>query len=173
MRICCSLFKSSYLKNKKHFLGLLFHLLNLHQIWNIFKKKKIVIPNVYPKLASVQGLVTPLTIQGRLKTSFDSQHANRFQTLVKCSWEHFYHIFWSLCGELTWKISPWYKFGIIGLFVNRWTAHYEDPVPVCKNLPFTIQIQLSSKQKNIFSVFYSIYGISIKFWTFSKKRRSS
>ena len=143
VRICCSLFKSSYLKNKKHFLGLLFHLWNLHQVWNIFKKKKIVIPNVYPKLATVQGLVTPLTIQRRLKTSFDSQHGKRFLTLVKSSWDDFYHIFSSLWGEIIWKISPWLKFEIIGLFVNTWTADYKYPVPDCENLPFPIQIQLS------------------------------
>ena len=74
VRICHSLFKSSYLKNKKHFLPFLFHLWNLNQISNIFKKKKIVIGNVFPKLATVQVLVTPLTIQRRLKTSFGSQH---------------------------------------------------------------------------------------------------
>ena len=62
VRICRSLFKSSYFKNKKHFLGFLFHLWNLHQISNIFQKKKIVIANVFPKLATAQGLVTPLTI---------------------------------------------------------------------------------------------------------------
>ena len=103
VRIWCSLFKSSYLKNKKHFLCFLFHLWNLHQIWNVFKKKKIVIANVFPKLATVSGLVTPLSIQRRLKTSFDSQHVKRFQTLVKSSWKHFYHIFSSLWGEIIWK----------------------------------------------------------------------
>ena len=84
------------LKTKKHFLGFLFHLWNLHQIWNIFKKRKIVIANVFPKLATVQGLGTPLTTQRRLKTFFDSQHVKRFETLVKSSWENFYHIFSSL-----------------------------------------------------------------------------
>ena len=143
VRIIRSLFKSSYLKNKKHFLGFLFNLWNLHQISNIFKKKKIVIANVFPKLATVQGLVTPLTIQRRLKTSFESQHVKRFQTLVKSSWEHFYHIFWSLWGEIIWKISTWLKFHIIGLFANTWTADYKYPVPDCENLPFPIQIQLS------------------------------
>ena len=172
MRICRSLFKSSYLKNKTHFLGFFFHLWNLHQILNIFKKKKIVIANVFPKLATAQRLVTPLTIQRRLKTFFDSQHVKRFQTLVKTSWEHFYHIFSSLWGEIIWKTSPWLKFEMIGLFVNTWTAHYKYPVPVCENLPFPFQIQLSWKQKDS-RVFYSIYGICIKFWTFSKKRRSS
>ena len=34
----------------------------------------IVIANAFPKLVTVQGLVTPLTIQRCLKTSFDSQH---------------------------------------------------------------------------------------------------
>ena len=119
MRICRSLFQSSYIKNKKHFLGFLLHLWNLHQILNLFKKKKIVIGNVYPKLATVQGMVTPLTIQRNLKTSFDSQHVKLFQTLVKSSWKHFYHIFSSLWGEIIWKISPWYKFEIIGSLLTH------------------------------------------------------
>ena len=83
VRICRSLFQSSYLKNKKHFLSFLFHLWNLHQILNIFKKNKIIIANVFPKLATVQGLVTPLTIQRPVKTSFDSQHVKRFQNTSK------------------------------------------------------------------------------------------
>ena len=130
------------LKTKKHFLGFLFHLLNLHQILNILKKRKIVIANVFPKLATVQGLVTPLTIQRRLKLFFDSQSVKRFQRLVKSSWEHFYHIFSSMWGQKILKTSPWLKFGIIGLFANTSTAHYKYPVPDCGNLPFPIEIQL-------------------------------
>ena len=143
VRICCSLFKSRYLKNKNHLLGFSFHLWNLHHISNISKKSKIVIANVFRKLATVQGLVTPLTIQRRLKTSFESQHLKPFQTLVKSSWEHFEHIFWSLWGEKIWKISTWLNFHIIGLFANTWTADYKYPVPDCENLLFPIQIQLS------------------------------
>ena len=119
VRICRSLLKSSYLKNKKHCLGFLFHLWNLHQISNIFKKKNIVIANVFPKLATVQGLVTPFTIEPRLKTSFDSQHVKRYQTLVKSSWEYFDHIFSSLWGEMIWKIYPWLKFEIIGFLLTH------------------------------------------------------
>ena len=98
---------------------------------------------IFTKLAIVQGFVTPLTIQRRLKTSFDSQHVKRIQTLVKSSWENFCHIFSALWGEVIWKISPWLKFEIIGLFFNTWTADYKYPVPDCENLPFPIQIQLS------------------------------
>ena len=119
VRICRSLFKSSSLKNKKHFLAFLFHWWNLHQISNIFIKKKIVIANAFPKLATVQVLATPLTIQRRLKTSFDSQHVKRYQTLLKSSWEHFYHIFPSLRGEIICKISPWFKFEIIGFLLTH------------------------------------------------------
>ena len=130
------------LKTKK-FLGFLFDLWNLHQILHIFKKKKIVIANVFPKLATVQGLFTPLTIQRHLKTSFDSQHVKRFQTLLKSSWEQFYQIFPSERGETIWKISPWLKIEIIGLFVNSWTADYKYVVPDFENLQIPIQIQLS------------------------------
>ena len=153
MRTCRSLFKLSFLKNKKHFLSFLFHWWNLHQILNIFKKKKIVIANVFPKLVTVQYLVTPLTIERRLKTSFYSQQVKRFQTLVKSSWEHFYHIFWSLWGEMIWKISTWLKFDIIGLFANTCTADYKYHVPDCENLLFPIQVQLLKKQK-AFSRFF-------------------
>ena len=107
------------------------------------KKKKIVIANVFPKLATVQGFVTPLTIQLRLKSSFESQDVKRFQTLLKSSWEHFYYTFRSLWGGIIWKTSPWLKFGIIGLFVKTWTADYKYPFPDCENLPFAIQIELS------------------------------
>ena len=177
MRICRSLFESSYPKNKKLCLGFLFHLWNLNQILNIFQKKKIVIANVFPKLTTVQGKVMPPTIQCRHKTSFDSQQVKRFQTLVKSLLEHSYHIFSSLWAEAIWKISPLMKFEIIRLFVNTWTAHYKYPVPDCENLPFPFAVPYSSpvilETKNVCSVFYSIYGISIKFWTFSRKRRLS
>ena len=108
-----------------------------------FQKRKIVIGNVFAKLATVQGLVTSLTNQRRLKNSFDSHHVKRFQTLVICSWEHFYHIFWSMWEEIIWQTSPWLNFCIIGLFVNTWTADHKYPVPDCENLPLPIQIQLS------------------------------
>ena len=98
VRICRSSFKSTYIKNKTRFLGFLFDLWNLHQILKYVKKKEMVIANVFLKLATVQGLVTPLTIQRRLKTSFDSQHVKRFQTQVKSSWEHF-NIFFNHCEE--------------------------------------------------------------------------
>ena len=113
------------------------------KFWTFSKKNKIVVANVFLELAPVQGLVMPLTIQRCLKTSFDSQHVKPFQTLVKSSWDHLYHIFSTLWGEMIWKISPLLMFEIIGLFVNTWTADYKYPVTDCENLPFPMQIELS------------------------------
>ena len=89
------------------------------KFWKISKKRNIVIANVFPKLATVQGLVTSLTIQRRLKTSFDSQHVKRYQTLLKSSLQHFYHIFSSLWEKIIWKISPWLKFEFIGFLLTH------------------------------------------------------
>ena len=89
------------------------------KFWIFSKKKKILIANVFPKLATVWCFDTPLTIQRRLKTSFDSQHVKRFQTLVKCSWEHFCHIFSSPWGEIIWKISPWWSLKSKGCLVTH------------------------------------------------------
>ena len=51
-------------------------------------------------MPTVQGLVRRLTIQRRLKTSFDGQHVKPFRTLLKSSWERFCHIFSSLWGKI-------------------------------------------------------------------------
>ena len=169
MRICRSLFKSSYLKNKKHFLSFLFHLCNLHQILNIFKKKKILIANVFPKLATVQGLITPLTIHRCLKTSFDSQHVKQFQTLVKSSWEHFYHIFWSLWGEIIWKISPWLKIEIIGLFVKTRTVDYKYPIRIVRICLSLFKSSCLKNKKTFLGFLFHLLNLHQLFDIFNKK----
>ena len=88
-----SVFKSKYLKNQKHFLRFLFHLWNLYQILNIFKKKKIVIANVFPKLQTVKDLFTPFSKKRCFRTSFNSQHVKVSLSFVKSAWGHFYQYF--------------------------------------------------------------------------------
>ena len=36
-------FKRTYIKNKRLFLDFLFHFWNVHEIWNILKKKKSIL----------------------------------------------------------------------------------------------------------------------------------
>ena len=55
------------------------------------------------------------------RSSFNNQHVKGSQTLVKSAWEHFYHLFSSLRGEMFREVSPLLKFEIIGLFVGTLT----------------------------------------------------
>ena len=126
VRICRSLFKCNYFKNEQLFLGFLFHFWNLNEIWNIFRKRKIVIANVNLKLQTVKGLVRPLSKKCRFEISFDSQYVKWAQTILKSAWQHFYDIFPSLWGEMISKISLLLKFEIIGVFVNTLAV----PLPI-------------------------------------------
>ena len=98
-------------------------------------------------------MVRQLTKITPVRTSIDSQHVKSSKRFVKSSCEHFYQLFPSLWEQIICNISPWLKFEIIGVFVNIWSADYKYPVPVCENLPFLIQMQLSEKQ-NTFSEFF-------------------
>ena len=152
VRIWRSLFKG-YLKNEKHFLNFLGIFWNLHQILNIFKKKKIFIATVFPKLQTVKDLVRPLSEKCSFKNFSGSEHVKGPQTFVELEWEHFYDIFSSLWEEMIWKIDSLLKFDILGLFVNTLAANYKYSVQDCENSSFSIQTQLSWK-RTIFSQFY-------------------
>ena len=127
----------------KTFPQFFFHLWNLHQILNIFKKQKILIAHVFQKLETAKDLVRPLTKKARLITSIDSQQVKGSIILVKSSWQHFYHIFPSLRGKMILETFPLLKFQMIAVFVNTWTAAYKYPFQDCDNLPFPIQMKLS------------------------------
>ena len=103
VRIFRSLFICNYLKNKNFSLGFLFHLWNLHQILNIFKKKKIVRANVFLKLQTLKDFFRQLSKKSRFRTSFASTQVKGSQTLVKSTWEHFYYTFSSIWGKVIWK----------------------------------------------------------------------
>ena len=85
VRIWNSQFKCKYLKNQKHFLNFLFHFLNLHEIWNILKKRMIVIARLFLKLETVKILLRPLSKERHFRARFDSQHVKASQILAK-SW---------------------------------------------------------------------------------------
>ena len=99
----------------------------------------IVIANVFPKLQTVNSL----SWRRSFRNSFDSQRVNGCQTVVKSASEHFYHICWSLWEEMIYKISLYFKFEILRVFVNTLTADDKYPVGDCENLLFPIEMQLS------------------------------
>ena len=69
----------------------------------------------------------------------------------------------SFLRKLIWKMSPSVSSEILGGFVYTLTADGKYPLQGSENLQLPIQMQLSEKQKNIFSIFCSICGIYIKF----------
>ena len=162
VRNCNSLLKCNYLKNEIFALYFLFNWWNLHQILNIFLKKKIVIAHVFPKLQTAKDFVTPLSKRRRFRTSFHSQHVT----------STFINIFLTLRGnnlENSSIIEIWYHRGVCKDIDCRLQVSFSGLWEFA--IPYSNKIIL--KTKNIFSVFCSVYGIFITFKKFSKIGRSS
>ena len=119
-RICNSQFKYNYLKNEKYFLHFLFHFSSLRTILNILREKIFVLGNVFAELQTVKNLLGPLSKKCGFRTRFDRQHLKPSQIIVKCPWERFYQVFWSLSGKLVWKMSPLVLVEILGVFLIHW-----------------------------------------------------
>ena len=103
-----------------------------------------------------------------IRTPFDSQHAKGFQILLKSALWQFYHIFESLLGKWSWKMSLLVISEIWGLFVNTLTADDKYSLHTSENFRQTIQVQLS-KKLNFFPLFYFISEVYIKLSKFWKK----
>ena len=137
VRICRSLFKCNFLKKEKHFLSFFFHLWNLHQVLNIFKKRKIVRANLFPKLQTVKDLVRPLSKKRRFRRSFDNQHVKGSQTLVTSPLENFYRIFSSRSGNWFGKYLPYRSLKSWGCLLTHWlsiTSILSQIVRICGSL---------------------------------------
>ena len=84
---------------------------------------------------------------------FGNEGVNGFQTLLKSAGHHYYPVFSSIRGKLSWKklSSVWYE--ILRLFVEALTADDQYSRSNMKNLPQQVQTPLSQKQKT-FSEFF-------------------
>ena len=108
-----------------------------------FRKKDDRDSECISEITDCQNFGRPLCKKHCFRTSFGSQYVKGSQRLVNSAWDHFYHIFWLLWEEITWKISPLLNLDILGLFVNTLTANDMYPVRDCENLQLSIQMQLS------------------------------
>ena len=157
-RICNSQFKSFIWKRQIFFSIFFFsffflHFCNLHQIWNILKKKIMVIAKVILKLQTVKDFVRPFCKKHRFGTRSYSQNVKVCQVLAKSPWESFYHVFSSFWGKLIWKLFPLVLGKILAVFVKTLTADGKYPVQYCENLQLPIQMQLSEKRKTFYQFF--------------------
>ena len=126
---------------------------------HIQKKKMTLIADVYPKLRTQKNLVRSMSKKSRFKGSFGKQHGKRAQTLLKFAWQHIYHIYWPLCRILSYKKSLLVISKISRLFTNTLTACGKYTLFKRDNLKQLILMQVSSKSKNFFSIFFCIFEI--------------
>ena len=104
-----------------------------------------------------------------LRRHYQKQHVKQFQTLLKSSQKHLYHICWSLWKKLSLKKSLLAICKILGPFVNTLTTDEKNSLLNRNNLTQPIQMQLSKKEKS-FCQFLSEFIKSItNFKIFDKK----
>ena len=86
-------------KKLKLFCDSFFYFWNLHQILNVWKKKMIVIANLFLELQTVKDIVRSLSNKRCFRTPLDSQHVKVFQTFVKSSRDLFLTFFFIALRE--------------------------------------------------------------------------
>ena len=111
---------------------------------------------VFPKLRSPKNKVRTMSIKSCFKGSFPKQHGKLAQTLSKFGCQQLYHIYWSLCRQLSQKKSLLVICKISRLFPNTLGANGKYSLFKRDNLTEPIQIQVSRKQKT-FSEFFSAF----------------
>ena len=92
--ICRSEFKRNYKQKRKTSCELFVPFLEFTSSFKHFEKKMLVMTNVFPKLKTVKDVVRHMSKKPCFRTRFGIQHVKESnKRLVKCAWEHFYHIF--------------------------------------------------------------------------------
>ena len=103
------------------------------------------------------------------RTPFGNEGVNGFQTLLKSARHHYYPLFLSIQGKLSWKKLPsvWYE--ILRLFVNALTADDQYSGSNMQNLPQQVQTPLSQKQKTLSWFFIAFLKCAWNLEHFRKK----
>ena len=80
-------------------------------------------------------MATETSIRSCFRTPLANERVNGFQTLLKSAQRHYYPLFSSIRGKLSWKKSPsvWYE--ILRLFLHALTADDKYSGSNMKNLP--------------------------------------
>ena len=103
------------------------------------------------------------------RTPFGKERVNGFQTLLKSARHHYYPLFSSIRGKLSWKKSPsvWYE--ILRLFVNALTADDNYSGSNIQNLQQQFQTPLSQNQKTFSGFFVAFLKCTCNLEHFQKK----
>ena len=126
-----------------------------------------LIADVFPKLHTQKNLVRSMPKKSSFKGSFAKQHGKCAQTLLKFPWQHLYQIYWSPWTQLTCKKSMLVISKISRLFPNTLSA--DGKYSLFNRGNWTNLDAIISKTKDFFSIFFCIFEIQVKFWTFKRK----
>ena len=94
-----------------------------------FKKKIILIADVFPNLRTPKNVVRSMSKISHCRRAFEKKHRKHVQTLLKSQQQHHYHIYWSLLGQLSCKKPLFVIWKILRQFVNTETALIADVFP--------------------------------------------
>ena len=121
----------------------------------------------------LKHLATSTSKRSCFRTPFANERVNGFQTLLKSARHHYYPLFSSIRGKLSWKKSPsvWYE--ILRLFVNALTADGMCSGSNMQNLPQQFETPLSQKQQTFSWFFIAFLECAWNLEHFPKKRRGS
>ena len=108
--------------------------------------------------------------KSQFRQLFKKQDGKSFQTLLKSTSKHLYHIHWSLPRKLSRIKSLLFTCQILVLLVNTLAADEKYPVLNRNNLTIPIQMQLSQKQKNFYEFLAASWKSRLNFKHFGKKR---
>ena len=103
-------------------------------------------------------------------TPFAHERVNGFQTLLNSARHHYYPLFSSIRGKLSWEMSPsiWYE--TLRLFVNALTADDKYSGSNMQNLLQIFQTPLSQKQKTFSGFFIAFLKCAWNLEHFRKKK---
>ena len=110
-----------------------------------------------------------MSLTSRFKGSLKKQHGKCAQTFFKFAWQNFYHIYWSLLMQLSFKKFLLVICKISRLFPNTLSADRKYSLLNRDNLTQPIQMQLSGKQKTFSEFFSAFLKSSLNFEHFEKR----
>ena len=128
-----------------------------------------LIADVYPKVRMHKNRVRSMPKKSSFNGSFGNQYGKRAQTLFKFSWQHLYHVYWSMWRQLTYKKSLLVICEMLRCFSNTLSVDGKYSLVNTDNLKQPIQMQLSRKQKTFSDFFSAFLKSSLNFEHFQKK----
>ena len=131
-RIVCNNFKRYYLKNGRLFQDFLLHFWNVHEIYNILKKRMSVLASLFPKLLFRKEVATETSRRSHFKTPFGNQRVNGFQTPLKVATHHYYPFSPWIPGKMSWKKTALLWSKILRLFAKHWLPMTRIPADICR-----------------------------------------